>query len=225
MLSTVRFMTSNSSMFDIKDKYTLLQPKVLGPEEIDFLPSQVKEILVTKKQNIVFSLLHIDTIFSSHLTTFVQIYRLLHSFNLQLIITDLSPSVLNVLQMTQLDSLLTLHLTLQDFEDSLTENQNVLLNTKDLEFNYQIESTSEGTVVHCEGYMSFGQNIRILQKELEGHATIKFDIKKVGYMDTRVLIMLADISKKSQLEISGASNVILELFDQHRLASKITFVD
>jgi hypothetical protein len=44
-------------------------------------------------------------------------------------------------------------------------------------------------------------------------------------MDTRVLIMISDLASKSTVEIQGASNVIRELFDQHRLQAKVKFVD
>ncbi|NLB63952.1 MAG: STAS domain-containing protein [Fibrobacter sp.] len=218
-------MTIDPSAFQIKENYTLLQPKTLGPEEIDYLPAQVKDVLVSKKQNIIFSLKYIDTIFSSHLTTFVQIYRLLQSFNLQLIITDLSPAVLNVLQMTQLDSLLALHLTLQDFEDSLAQENKVESKSKDLDFSYEIKEEGGKASVICEGYMAFGQKIRSLQKELKDCSKISFDLTKVGYMDTRVLIMLSSLANQTEVEIVGASNVIVELFEQHRLKDKIIFID
>lgn len=218
-------MSSSNLHFEIKDGYTLLQPKVLGPEELDRLPSQVEDLLLQKKQDVVLSLRFVDTVFSSHLTAFVQIYRLMQSFNLRLIVADISPSVLNVMQMTQLDSLLPIHLSLQDFEESFASRSASNSGARQLKFSYEVKEQSGMILAICKGYMSFGAESRALQTELAGKQSIRFDFSEVGYMDTRVLIMMADLATRAHIEVVGASNVIRELFEQHRIHSKVTFLD
>ncbi|HSQ43036.1 MAG TPA: STAS domain-containing protein [Fibrobacteraceae bacterium] len=213
-------MEETTLKFEIADLYTLIAPEALGPAELDRLPSFVEELLVQKKQDVVISLAKVDTVFSSHLTAFVQVYRLLKSFNLRFIIVDISPAVLNVLQMTQLDSLLPLFLTLPDFRESLAiKNQSV---PEMVDFHYRIDNLDGDLCkVSCSGYMSFGQQVRNLQRDLADRTHILLDIKEVGYMDTRVLIMLADLADKVNLEVCGVSNVVQELFEQHRLVGRI----
>jgi len=217
-------MDEKNLPYEICDGFTLLTPKVLGPNELDHLSGYVEELLVQKKQELVLCLVNVETVFSSHLTAFVQVYRLLKSFNLRFIIADISPAVLNVMQMTQLDSLLPLFLTIQDYKDA------VALKAEDsaspaLDFTYSLQSKDGAVQVECRGYMSFGENVRKLQSELLDKSNIRIDLSQVGYMDTRVLIMLADLASRSVIEVVGASNVIRELFEQHRIQNKVKFVD
>ena len=218
-------MEEKNLPFEICESFTLVTPKNLGPNELDHLATFVEGLLLEKKQDLVLSLANVDTVFSSHLTAFVQVYRLMKSFNLRFIIADISPAVLNVLQMTQLDSLLPLYLSIQDYKDA-----NVLKHEEDaaapaLDFSYSLLEKEGLVKVLCKGYMAFGENVRKLQAELLGKPNILLDLSQVGYMDTRVLIMIADLTSRSKIEIAGASNVIRELFEQHRIQSKVKFSD
>jgi len=218
-------MDNKNLQFEICEGYTLLTPKLLGPSELDHLPSFVEELLLQRKQDIVLSLGAIETVFSSHLTAFVQVYRLLKSFNLKFILVDISPAVLNVMQMTQLDSLLPLFLSLRDFRESRAQAIPAETSADILDFNYTVEQTPGQALAVCKGYMAFGDKVRDLQLQLVGIPIVHFDMTEVGYLDTRVLIMLADLATRSTVKISGASNVIRELFEQHRLQSKVQFLD
>ena len=217
-------MDAKNLQFEFFDSYTLITPKALGPLELDHLPAFVEDLLLQKKQDVVMILGSIDTVFSSHLTAFVQVYRLLKSFNLRFIIVDISPAVLNVMQMTQLDSLLPLFLTLEDFRSAQQSQAKPEMKGR-LDFSYVLTPVADGIVVKCLGYMAFGDQVRKLQSEISSKPKLTLDISEVGYMDTRVLIMISDLASKSTVEIQGASNVIRELFDQHRLQAKVKFVD
>lgn len=216
-------MESQNLQFEIFDGFTLVTPRALGPAELDHLPSFVEDLLLQKKQDIVMSLAYIQTVFSSHLTAFVQVYRLLKSFNLRLIVVDISPAVLNVLQMTQLDSLLPLFLSLQDFRESMASNSTIPSCDAALDFTFALDESAGVAVARCKGYMAFGDSVRELQSALAGKPKIRLILSDVGYMDTRVLIMVSDLATRSEIEIQGASAVIRELFEQHRLLNKVTF--
>lgn len=217
-------MDAKNLQFQVCDTYTLVTPTVLGPSELDHLPAFVEDLLLQKKQDVVMSLANIDTVFSSHLTAFVQVYRLLKSFNLRFMIADISPAVLNVMQMTQLDSLLPLFLSLEDYTASLG-SQSKSETTGSLDFKYSIQDKGASIEVKCNGYMAFGDQVRKMQSEISGKQSVVIDLAEVGYMDTRVLIMIADLASKSKVSVQGASNVIRELFEQHRLQGKVTFIE
>jgi len=210
--------------FEISEGYTLVRPKQLGPSELDHLPTYVESVLLERKQDVVLSLENVETVFSSHLTALVQIYRLLKSFNLKFIITDISPAVLNVMQMTQLDSLLPLFLCLQDFKDAL-KSRGTTAPSGALDFSFVIEDKGSKCVVTCKGYMAFGDRVRQLQAQLEGKHQVELDLSAVGYMDTRVLIMISDLATRMTFVVRGASNVVRELFEQHRMQGKVEFVE
>lgn len=211
---------------EIRDNYTFFAPQELDPLALDDLPAYVESLLGQKKQDLVLSLAHIDTVFSMHLTAFVQLYRLLKGFNQRFIIVDISPAVLNVLQMTQLESLLPLFLTLQDYLDSI-QKSSVPVNGpgSELGFTYTLVTQGEKISVKCQGYMAFGEKVRTMQKDVESFASIEFDFSAVGYIDTRVLILIGDLASRHTVGIRGASDVIRELFQQHRLQARVTYLD
>lgn len=218
-------MDNEAKTAEIRDGYTYFAPQELDPLALDDLPAYVESLLAQKKQDLVLSLIHIETVFSMHLTAFVQLYRLLKGFNQRFIIVDISPAVLNVLQMTQLESLLPLFLTLQDYLDSVQKTAADAAPASDeLGFEYAVVPQGDKALVKCSGYMAFGEKIRLLQKELVSFSRIEFDFTGVGYVDTRVLLMLGDLTARHTVEIRGASDVIRELFQQHRLQSRISYL-
>lgn len=210
---------------DVRDGYTFFAPAELDPTALDGLPAFVENLLMQKKQDLVLSLAHIDTVFSMHLTAFVQLYRLLKGFNQRFIIVDISPAVLNVMQMTQLESLLPLFLTLQDYLDSVQKKAPDDSTAAELGFEYKCSVDGERIRVECKGYMAFGEKIRHLQSEVGRYSRILFDLSGVGYVDTRVLILIGDLASHHTVEIVGASNVIRELFQQHRLQGRVSYLD
>jgi len=219
-------MENETYKAEVRDGYTFFIPEELDPAALDSLPSYIEGLLMQKKQDLVLSLAHIHTVFSMHLTAFVQLYRLLKGFNQRFIIVDISPSVLNVMQMTQLESLLPLFLTLQDYLDSIQKKSSEDAQpTAELGFEYSLSPEGERVVVTCQGYMAFGEKIRSLQGEVEKYKRILFDFSGVGYVDTRVLILIGDLASRHTIEVRSASNVIRELFQQHRLQSKVSFQD
>ncbi|GEM_PF-3241715 len=212
----------------IQEGFTIVTPSQLGPAELDHLPAYVENLLLQQNQEVVLSLASIETVFSSHLTAFVQVYRLLKSFHLRFVVVDISPAVLNVMQMTQLDSLLPLFLSLDDYLESRKPNKSDPQNPSvagKLDFQYLTSKEGETLVVTCNGYMSFGPKVRDMQKELDHAHHVALDLSAVGYMDTRVLILVADLARHKSVEIRGASNVLRELFEEHRLDDKVRFVE
>lgn len=219
-------MENEAYQAEIREGYTFFAPAELDPAALDGLPAYVEGLLMQKKQDLVLSLAHIDTVFSMHLTAFVQLYRLLKSFNQRFIIVDISPAVLNVMQMTQLESLLPLFLTHQDFMDSLQKKSpSDSLPAGEAAFDYALQAEGERVTVLCKGYMAFGERVRHLQTELAPFARITLDLAGVGFVDTRVLLLIGDLASRHAIEVRGASNVIRELFQQHRLQSKVSYLD
>lgn len=217
-------MENEAYQAEIREGYTFFAPAELDPAALDGLPAYVEGLLMQKKQDLVLSLVHIDTVFSMHLTAFVQLYRLLKSFNQRFIIVDISPAVLNVMQMTQLESLLPLFLTHQDFLDSL-QKKSADAPAGDAAFDYVLQAEGDRVTVFCKGYMAFGERVRHLQTELASFARITLDLAGVGFVDTRVLLLIGDLASRHAIEVRGASNVIRELFQQHRLQSKVSYLD
>lgn len=219
-------METESFKAEIRDGYTFFAPDELDPTALDGLPAYVEGLLMQKKQDLVLSLAKVDTVFSMHLTAFVQLYRLLKGFNQKFIIVDISPAVLNVMQMTQLESLLPLFLTLQDYLDSVQKKPvEEGTGSSELGFEYTCHPEGERVRVECKGYMAFGEKVRHLQNEISRYSRITLDLGGVGYIDTRVLILIGDLAGRHSVEIKGASNVIRELFQQHRLQGRVSYLD
>jgi anti-anti-sigma factor len=214
----------NELTSDIRENYTLLTPFDLSANELEKLHSLVEEVLMIKKQDIVLSLKNIENVYSVHLTAFVQIYKLLKGQNLNFIITDISPAVLNVMQMTQLESLLSLHLSLNDYEDFI-RGKSANTSEKELSFFYEIENTSLRPVIRCHGYMIFGTEVIKFKEECDKYESYVLDMTEVGYVDARVLILLSDLADSATIQVRGASSVLLELFEKHRLDQKLRIED
>lgn len=211
---------------EIHDGFSLIVPDSLESTELDGLSSLAEKMLIEKKQDVVLSLRNVDTVFSVHLTIFVQLYKLLKSFNLRFIITDISPAVLNVMQMTQLENLLPLYLTLDHFQDSLRAEESISdTDEEKVRFSFHIDESQGEPVVECHGYLEFGEEVRRLQEVLDSKKSFTLDFQDVGYVDTRVLILLSDMAEEHFIKVRGASNVIQELFDEHHLTSKFELVD
>lgn len=217
-------MEQESFDAEIRDGYTFFAPEELDPTALDALPGFVEGLLTTRKQDLVLSLRQIDTVFSMHLTAFVQLYRLLKGFNQRFIIVDISPAVLNVLQMTQLESLLPLYLTLDGYLESVQKKSSSEgMAPSEVGFEYKCLPEGDRVRVECKGYMAFGEKIRLLQGEVSRYPKILFDLSAVGYVDTRVLILIGDLASRHTVEVKGASDVIRELFQQHRLQGRVVY--
>jgi anti-anti-sigma regulatory factor len=149
---------------------------------------------------------------------------LLKGFNLRLVVADITPAVLNVMQMTQLENLLPLFLTLEQFEESLdsADEEMQVVHEEQMDFSFEVQEVTPGekAVCTCRGYMSFSNEILKLQDALEDYRSFVLDFTQVGYIDTRVLILLSDLAEEHFVEISGASNVLIELFEEHHLEEK-----
>lgn len=199
--------------YEDKGNYHLLVPKVLSENELEALQPQVEKLLIDAQKNVVLSLQNIDTIFSIHLTAFIQLYKLLKSFNLSFVLVDISPSVLNVMQMTHLENLLSIYICLDDYEDSVDGSEGSSGKTAPLPFEY---SEEEG-LYHCSGHMAYGTDVRKLFSLVEGRKEIRFEMSQVGYVEGKVLELIAE----NQITLVNPGSVILEIIHELEYDSKI----
>jgi anti-anti-sigma factor len=91
--------------------------------------AKIESALKTKKQDVLLSLEPVGVLYSSHLAIFVRIHQMMHRNNLRFIISDVSPEIMNLLQITQLDSIFSIYKTLDDFKNSLKITENELGNS------------------------------------------------------------------------------------------------
>jgi hypothetical protein len=56
---------------EVKEGYSLIIPESLESAILEKLPSEIEQLLIEKKQDVVLSLRNVDTVFSVHLTVFV----------------------------------------------------------------------------------------------------------------------------------------------------------
>jgi anti-anti-sigma factor len=215
-------MEQQSFRTDIRDGYTLLSPKDLDPSVLDGLLACAEKLLKEKKQDLVLSLEHIDTVFSTHLTAFVQLYRMLKNNNQRFIMVNISAPILNVMQMTQLESLFPIYLTLQDYLASVQKTESETAKNE-MDFTYQINPNGDRAVAVCKGYIAFGDKIRKMQIELQKYTEIILDLSDTGYMDTQALALIGEFATGHKIVIRGASSAIRELFRQHHLQGKISY--
>jgi anti-anti-sigma factor len=202
--------------------YHILFPENLNEDEVDGLIPLVEKLLMEKQQDVVLSLALIDSVFSVHLTAFIQLYKLLKNFRLKFILVDLSPAVLNVLQMTHLENLLSLYLSVDDFTEELEQRQvPEISDMSDLSFKYQIQQEDDFVVVQCEGHMTASEELFALKKELEQDHTIILDLKRIGYMDNHALIVIGGLASQANVTIRKASNVIIELLELNQLLHRV----
>ncbi len=191
--------------------YHCFTPEDLPEGLVDDVYVAVEKILMKEQKNVVFDLIHIDSIFSQHLTMFLKVYKLLESFKLQFILVGISPAVLNVIQMTQLDGYLKLFMSREEYEGRLQETEKP---SRELSFSYTVKSQDDDTqVVSFNGFVTHCTNFKTCINELKASQII-FDFEGVGFVDAESLIAIASLNQQHTVYIKNPSKAIVELLEE-----------
>jgi anti-anti-sigma factor len=210
---------------EVRDGYTLFIPTDLDSSEFRDLPSRVADILLDSKRDIVLSLVHIDTVLSSHLSVFVQLYQLLQARKQRFVIVDACEAIADILEMTQLTTLLTIFPTVQAYEASAPPRDRQDTQAK-LDFSWKVAETDEDKLmVECVGYVVHGAKMQELRKVIAKAHEVVFDLSQAGYMDTQTLLWLGEFAGSHRVSVKGANPSIKELFLQNGLQGKVIYED
>ena len=192
-------------------QYHCFIPSELPEGSVDDVYMFIEKKLMHEQKDVVINLEYIESIFSQHLTMFLKVYKLLESFKLSFVIVGMSPAVLNVIQMTQLDGYLKLYMTREEYEESLGVTSH---SVKAMSFSCEILKGSEGAqIVEFEGFVSHTPQLDSCLSKLEGENVI-FDFQKVGFIDAGALIALTSIKDRHKLFIKNPSKAIVELLEE-----------
>ena len=185
---------------------------------------KIENALKTKKQNVLLSLEPVGVLYSSHLAIFVRIHQMMHKNNLHFIISDVSPEIMNLLQITQLDSIFSIYKTLDDFKISLKNAENELDHLAQ-NFEWHLEKNDdESANIICKGNMLAGGQLDELQKSVLDFFSIVFDFSDLQSMDSAAITFLDRIADKHSISIKGASEQLVEQFRQKFIYGKVKLI-
>jgi len=186
--------------------------------------AKIEGVLKTKKQDVLLSLEPVGVLYSSHLAIFVRIHQMMHRNNLRFIISDVSPEIMNLLQITQLDSIFSIYKTSDDFKDSLKNAENNL-NHSAQSFEWRLnKNDNESADIICKGNMIAGEQLDKLQKSVLDLFSINFDFSALQSMDSTAITFLDRIADKHSISIKGASEELVEQFRQKFIYGKVKLI-
>ncbi len=186
--------------------------------------AKIESALKAKKQDVLLSLAPVGVLYSSHLAIFVRIHQMMHRNNLHFIISDVSPEIMNLLQITQLDSIFSIYKTSNDFQNSLKSAENEL-NHSAKGFEWQLKKNdNESADVICKGNMLAGGQLDELQKSVLDFFSITFDFSDLQSMDSSAITFLDRIADKHSISIKGASEQLVEQFRQKFIYGKVKLI-
>jgi len=186
--------------------------------------AKIESALKAKKQDVLLSLAPVGVLYSSHLAIFVRIHQMMHRNNLHFIISDVSPEIMNLLQITQLDSIFSIYKTSNDFQNSLKSAENEL-NHSAKGFEWQLKKNdNESADVICKGNMLAGGQLDELQKSVLDFFSITFDFSDLQSMDSTAITFLDRIADKHSISIKGASEQLVEQFRQKFIYGKVKLI-
>jgi len=186
--------------------------------------AKIENALKTKKQDVLLSLEPVGVLYSSHLAIFVRIHQMMHKSNLRFIISDVSPEIMNLLQITQLDTIFSIYKTSDDFKNSLKNAENALNNSAQ-DFEWQLNKRdNESADVICKGNIIAGNKLDELQKSVLDFFSLNFDFSAVQSMDSTAITFLDRIADKHSISIKGASEELIEQFRQKFIYGKVKLV-
>jgi hypothetical protein len=131
---------------------------------------------------------------------------------------------MNLLQITQLDSIFSIHKTSDDFKNSLkiTENE---LNNSAQSFEWKLKKNdSESADIICKGNMLAGEQLDKLQKSILDFFSLNFDFSALQSMDSASITFLDRIADKHSISIKGASEELVEHFRQKFIYGKVKLI-
>jgi anti-anti-sigma factor len=176
----------------------------------DIFP-KLETALKTKKQDLLLSLVSVGVLYSSHLAIFVRIHQMMHRNNLHFVISDVSPEIRNLLQITQLDSIFSIYETIDDFKSNLKFASNKQQTKSDFEWQI-VKGNDDIANVICKGNMFAGDQLDELQKSIEDHPKINFDFHDLSSMDSASIAFLNGISEEYSVTVTGANETLIEQF-------------
>jgi anti-anti-sigma factor len=186
--------------------------------------AKIENVLKTKKQDVLLSLEPVGVLYSSHLAIFVRIHQMMHKNSLRFIISDVSTEIMNLLQITQLDSIFSIYKTLDDFKNSLKiaeDESNNLWQS----FEWQLEKNdNESANIICKGNMLAGEQLDKLQKNIADFFGLSFDFSALQSMDSASIVFLDRIADKHSISIKGASEELIEQFRQKFIYGKVKLI-
>jgi anti-anti-sigma factor len=186
--------------------------------------AKIEIALRTKKQDVLLSLEPVGVLYSSHLAIFVRIHQMMHRNGLHFIISDVSPEIMNLLQITQLDSIFSIYKTSDDFKNSLKATENELSNSAQ-NFEWKLKKNdNESADIICKGNMTAGEQLDKLQKSILDFFSLNFDFSALQSMDSTTITFLDRIADKHSISIKGASNELVEQFRQKFIYGKVKLV-
>jgi len=186
--------------------------------------AKIESALKAKKQDVLLSLAPVGVLYSSHLAIFVRIHQMMHRNNLHFIISDVSPEIMNLLQITQLDSIFSIYKTSEDFRNSLKSAENGAENSTQ-GFEWQLKKNdNESADVICKGNMIAGEQLDELQKSVLDFFSINFDFSDLQTMDSTAITFLDRIADKHSISIKGASEQLVEQFRQKFIYGKVKLI-
>jgi anti-anti-sigma factor len=209
----------------IEDKDSYYQISDFDSETSDFrgIFAKIEDALNTKEQDFVLSLTSVKVLYSSHLAAFVRINQMLRKKNLHFVLVDISPEIRNLLQITQLDSIFSVYDSISDFKNSLKYAGKHA--SAGPNFEWQIVKIGENSInVICKGDMAAGDSLEELQKNIVSYSNISFDFSKLGSMDSASIALMENMVNKHSVQISGASEAVVQQLQQKSICEKIKFL-
>ena len=186
--------------------------------------AKIESALKTKKQDVLISLAPVGVLYSSHLAIFVRIHQMMHRNNLHFIISDVSPEIMNLLQITQLDSIFSIYKTSDDFLNSLKGSENGSSDsTQSFEWDLKKNDDKSASVI-CKGNMLAGEKLDELQKSIADFFSLTFDFSNLQSMDSTAITFLDQIADKHSISIKGASEELVEHFRQKFIYGKVKLI-
>jgi anti-anti-sigma factor len=206
-----------------KGKYYQIIGFDLETEDFHDIFAKIEETLKEKKQDVLLSLASVGVLYSSHLAILVRIHQIMTKNNLRFVLSDISPEVKNLLQITQLDSIFSIYETLDSFKDSLKATESKQSESKSkASFEWQIlKNSEEDATIICKGDMFAGEQLNELQKNILDFFSIAFNFSELQSMDSISIAFIEKLTYRSSISITGANESIIELFRERDLLQKI----
>ncbi|MGL1901417.1 MAG: STAS domain-containing protein [Fibrobacterales bacterium] len=193
-----------------KEKYHCFTPEELRESIIDEIYLFVEKKMMQEQKDVVFDLQHIESIFSQHLTMFLKLFKLLDSFDLQFVLVGMTPAVLNVIQMTQLDGYLRLCMNCEEYE-GLAQNDR---NKGGVSFSCRVSENSIGEqIMNLDGFVSRTEQFNHCLKKLKPGKVV-LDFEHVGFIDAESLIAISAMRNEHDIYIKNPSKAIIELLEE-----------
>ncbi|MDR3000079.1 MAG: STAS domain-containing protein [Fibromonadaceae bacterium] len=202
-----------------KNGYFQINNFNLETDDLYHIFEKIEDSLKIKKQDVLLSLKKIRVLYSSHLATLVRIHQMMHKSNLRFVISDISPEIRNLMQITQLDSIFSIYETTEDFTKNLKSEEVQQLKN---DFEWHMEKQEEDVAkVLCEGNMLAGEQLDQLRNGIEDFYSIVFDFSKLQSIDSASVAFLDKLTDSHTVSVAGANPELVEQFRQKLLYGKI----